>query len=253
MNVAQVERSITPRTKAILPVHLYGQPAEMDEICQIAQAHNLRVIEDAAQAHGAEYKGKRAGGLGDVGCFSFYPSKNLGAYGEGGMVTTDSGEIALTVRLLRDWGADRKYHHVLPGYNYRMEGLQGAILNVKLRHLEQWTEQRRAAAATYDQLLRGGNVRTPVAPFNGRHVYHTYTIRSVERNVLQSQLRSVGVETAIHYPLPVHLQPAYADERYPQGSLPEAERASREVLSLPMYPELSPESIRAVAHACNVR
>jgi dTDP-4-amino-4,6-dideoxygalactose transaminase len=253
MNVAQIEHAITPRTKAILPVHLFGQPSEMDRICDIARAHNLRVIEDAAQAHGAEYRGKRAGGLADAGCFSFYPTKNLGAYGEGGIVTTDHDEIARTIRLLRDWGADRKYHHVLPGYNYRMEGLQGAILNVKLRYLEQWTEQRRAAAAIYDHRFSGSTVQPPVTRPDVRHVYHTYTIRSTERDSLQSRLSSAGVQTAIHYPLPIHLQPAYADERYREGSLPEAERASREVLSLPMYPELSPESIRSVVQACGVR
>jgi dTDP-4-amino-4,6-dideoxygalactose transaminase len=249
MNVDAIEQAITDRTKAILPVHLFGQPANMDAINEIARNRNLLVIEDAAQAHGAEYNGKRAGGLGDAGCFSFYPTKNLGACGEGGMVTSDNEEIAQKVRLLRDWGADRKYHHVLPGFNYRMEGLQGAILNVKLKRLEDWTERRRANARTYDELLAGSNLQAPVAMESVRHVYHTYTIRSSGRDELERHLNAVGVQTAIHYPIPVHLQPGYADPRYPQGSLPETERACSEVLSLPMYAELSSDQIAVVAQA----
>lgn len=243
-----IERVITPKTKAILPVHLYGQPADMDAINDIAKRHNLRVIEDAAQAHGAEYKGKRVGTLGDAGCFSFYPTKNLGACGEGGMVTTNDDEIARRVRLLRDWGADRKYHHVIAGFNYRMEGLQGAILTVKLKHLEDWTERRRRIAAMYDELL---GVERPHVASNFRNVYHTYTIRSYERDFLQQRLSAAGIQTAIHYPLPVHLQPAYINDRYPKGSLPESECAADEVLSLPMYPELTHEQVKEVAGACN--
>jgi dTDP-4-amino-4,6-dideoxygalactose transaminase len=249
MNAAAIERIISPRTKAILPVHLFGQPAGMSEINEIARRHKLRVIEDAAQAHGAELNGKRAGALADAACFSFYPTKNLGACGEGGMVTTDSDEIARTVRLQRDWGADRKYHHVIPGFNYRMEGLQGAILNVKLKHLEDWTERRRAAARIYDDRLAGLPVERPFAAPNVRHVYHTYTIRSSERNALQERLAAAGVQTAIHYPIPVHLQPAYGDCRYPKGSLPETERAAEEVLSLPMFPEITSDQIESVAAA----
>jgi dTDP-4-amino-4,6-dideoxygalactose transaminase len=249
MNPAALEKAITPRTRAIMPVHLFGQPADMDAIHGIAHAYSLRVIEDAAQAPGAEYRGKRAGGLADAGCFSFYPTKNLGACGEGGMVTTDNDEIARVVRLLRDWGADRKYHHVIAGFNYRMEGLQGAILNVKLKHLEDWTERRRSAAAIYDELLAGSKVTRPVAIPDVRHVYHTYTIRSSERDALQQRLESAGVQTAIHYPIPVHLQPAYADPQYPKGSMPETERASEQVLSLPMFPELTRDNIQSVVAA----
>jgi dTDP-4-amino-4,6-dideoxygalactose transaminase len=251
MNVAALESAITPRTKAILPVHLFGQPADMVPIHAVARAHGLRVVEDAAQAHAAEYRGKRAGGLADVGCFSFYPTKNLAACGEGGMVTTDDDEIAHKIRLLRDWGADRKYHHVLAGYNYRMEGLQGAILNVKLKRLEEWTERRRSAAAMYDRLLAGSKVMRPVTIPDVRHVYHAYTIRSSERDALQQRLETAGVQTAIYYPRPVHLQPAYTDPQYPKGSLPVAELASEQVLSLPMYPELTFDQIEAVVTALN--
>jgi dTDP-4-amino-4,6-dideoxygalactose transaminase len=249
MDPARIEQAITPKTKAILPVHLFGQPADMDPIRDIARANNLRLIEDAAQAHGAEYRNRRTGVLGDAGCFSFYPTKNLAACGEGGMVTTDNSEIARSIRLLRDWGADRKYHHVALGYNYRMEGLQGAILNVKLKRLEDWTERRRSAAAAYDRLLENCDVVRPRVQAGVRHVYHTYTIRSANRDGLQQRLADAGVQTVIHYPIPVHLQPAFLDPQYPQGSLPESERAAGEVLSLPMYPELTPEQIDAVAQA----
>jgi dTDP-4-amino-4,6-dideoxygalactose transaminase len=246
LDTAAIENAITPKTKAILPVHLFGQPADMDPITRIAKAHNLRVVEDAAQAHGAEYRGKRTGTLGDLACFSFYPTKNLSACGEGGMVTTNNDDLAHQIRLLRDWGADRKYHHLIRGFNYRMEGLQGAILNVKLKRLEEWTEQRRAAARIYDELLAGSKVARPGAINDVRHVYHTYTIRSSERDALQQRLTAAGVQTAIHYPIPVHLQPAYADERYRSGSLPETERAAQEVLSLPMFPELTRDQIATV-------
>jgi dTDP-4-amino-4,6-dideoxygalactose transaminase/acetyltransferase-like isoleucine patch superfamily enzyme len=249
LDVAQLERAVGPRTKAILPVHLYGQPADMDPIRAIARRHGLVVIEDAAQAHGAEYKGRRAGSLGDLGCFSFYPGKNLGAYGEGGLVVTDNPEYARTIRMLRDWGQERKYHHVLKGYNFRMEGFQGAILRVKLRRLEAWTEARRAHAARYDRLLADAPLRTPAAMADTRHVYHVYAVRSDRRDGLQESLLSAGVQTGIHYPIPVHLQPAYADLGYGAGDFPEAERAAREVLSLPMYPELTDELQTTVADA----
>jgi dTDP-4-amino-4,6-dideoxygalactose transaminase len=181
MDPALIEAAITPRTKAILPVHLYGQMADMDSILEIARKHKLLVIEDAAQAHGAEYRGRRAGSLGDLGCFSFYPGKNLGAYGEGGMVVTNNPEYTRTVRMLRDWGAETKYEHMLKGYNYRLEGMQGAILRVKLRHLEAWTEARRAHATFYDELLTGSGVKTPEAMPYARHVYHIYAVRTAQR------------------------------------------------------------------------
>jgi dTDP-4-amino-4,6-dideoxygalactose transaminase len=243
-----IAAAITPRTKAILPVHLYGQPADMDPIMEIARAKGLVVIEDAAQAHGARYKGQPVGSIGHMGCFSFYPGKNLGAYGEGGAVTTSNPEYAHTIRMLRDWGQDRKYHHVLRGFNYRMEGLQGAILGVKLRHLERWTEARRAMATKYNQLLADCGLVLPTEMPWARHVYHVYTVRADDRDDLQQVLATAGIQTGIHYPVPVHLQPAYADLGYDRGSLPESEKAAAEVLSLPLYPELSSEALADVAH-----
>lgn len=247
MDVDQIESSITPATKAILPVHLYGQPADMDPILEIARRHGLIVIEDAAQAHGAEYKGRRVGCLGDLGCFSFYPGKNLGAYGEGGAVTTNNGEYARTLRMLRDWGAERKYQHVLKGYNYRLEGLQGAILRVKLRHLEGWTEARRAHARCYDTLFANRRIQTPgVMPY-ARHVYHIYALRSQQRDALQQAVQLQGVQTGIHYPIPVHLLPAHADLGYRRGNFPCSERAADEVLSLPMFAEMTDDQLNMTA------
>jgi dTDP-4-amino-4,6-dideoxygalactose transaminase len=249
MDVSQVERAITPRTRAILPVHLYGQCADMDPLRTLAKAHGLALVEDAAQAHGADYRGVRAGGLGQAGCFSFYPTKNLGACGEGGAVTTNDDELAAKVRLLRDWGQDRKYHHSLHAFNYRMEGIQGAILNVKLARLEAWNEARRRHAAIYDEELAGTDVVTPHRSPEGTHVYHCYTIRTSQRDLLQASLKAAGVGTAIHYAIPAHLQPAYADLGSGEGSFPESERAALEVLSLPVYPELGEERARKVAAA----
>ena len=248
MDPSKIESAITSRTKAILPVHLYGQTADMDPILEIARRRGLAVVEDAAQAHGAEYKGRRAGSLGDLGCFSFYPGKNLGAYGEGGAVVTSNPEFASKIRMLRDWGQKTKYHHVLKGFNYRLEGIQGAILRVKLKYLEQWTECRRNHAALYDRLLAGAAI-TPEARSDSRHVYHVYAIRSSDRAKLQNELTSTGIQTGIHYPIPVHLMEAYQDLGHGEGSFPEAEKAAREVLSLPMYPELRDEQIREVASA----
>src|SRR5450631_4188472 len=203
MDPAAIEAAITPRTKAILPVHLYGQPADMDPIMDVARRHGLVVIEDAAQAHGAKYKGRPVGSIGDLGCFSFYPTKNLGAYGEGGAVTTNNSDYAKTIRALRDWGQDRKYFHVLRGYNYRMEGFQGAILRVKLRHLEKWTEARRAHAALYDALLKESDVTTPRQMPYARHVYHVYAIRTPHRDALVEALKAADIQYGIHYPIPV--------------------------------------------------
>ena len=239
MDAKAIEAAMTPRTKAILPVHLYGQPADMDPIMEVANKHGLVVIEDAAQAHGAEYNGRRVGSLGDLGCFSFYPGKNLGAYGEGGMVVTANPEFARKVRMLRDWGGEKKYQHVLKGYNMRLESLQAAVLRVKLRHLEAWTEGRRAAAARYDALLAGSGVPTPAVLPNMRHVYHIYATRSASREKWQAALQARGIGTGIHYPTPVHLLPAYADLGYKVGAFPHSERAANDVLSLPMYAELT--------------
>jgi len=249
IDVEAIEGAITERTKAILPVHLYGQPADMDPILDIAKRHGLIVIEDAAQAHGAEYKGRRVGSLGDMGCFSFYPGKNLGAYGEGGMVVTSNAEYTRTIRMLRDWGAEQKYHHVLKGYNFRLEGIQGAVLRVKLRHLEKWTEARRAAAAHYDELLSDCGVQTPEAMPYARHVYHVYAIRTQQRSEWQQALQDKGIQTGIHYPIPVHLLPAYADLGYSKGDFPHSEQAANEVLSLPMFAELSRAQCQEVCEA----
>jgi dTDP-4-amino-4,6-dideoxygalactose transaminase len=247
MDPSLIEAAITPRTKAILPVHLYGQVADMDPILAIARKHGLVVIEDAAQAHGAEYKGRRAGSLGDIGCFSFYPGKNLGAYGEGGAITTNNAEYARTVRMLRDWGTEQKYHHDLKGYNFRLEELQAAILRVKLRYLEDWTEARRAHARRYDELLGSTPLATPRQMDYGRHVYHVYAVRTADRATVQQVFQSADIQTGIHYPIPVHLQPAHADLGYKVGDFPHSERAAKEVLSLPMFPELAEEQIRQVA------
>ena len=246
---AAIEAAITPRTKAILPVHLYGQTADMDPILEIARRHKLMVIEDAAQAHGAKYKGRSAGSIGDIGCFSFYPAKNLGAYGEGGAVTTSNPTYAQTIRRLRDWGTDRKYHHVVQGYNYRMEGFQGSILRVKLRHLEKWTEARRVLAGKYNKLLAGCGLNLPAEMPDDRHVYHLYTLRADDRDSLQSTLLAEGIQTAVHYAVPAHLQPAYSNLGYGRGSFPKAEAAADQVLSLPLYPELSEENLIRVARS----
>jgi dTDP-4-amino-4,6-dideoxygalactose transaminase len=249
MDPAQLEAAITPRTKAIIPVHLYGQCADMDPIMAVARKHGLVVVEDACQAHGAEYKGQRAGSIGDIGCFSFYPGKNLGAAGEGGMAVTANAEYARTLRMLRDWGAEKKYHHVLKGYNFRMEGIQGAVLRVKLRYLEQWTEARRAAARVYDALLPAAGFAAPQVRADARHVYHIYALRVADRAAVQAELQARGVQTGIHYPFPVHLLPAFADLGLGKGAFPHAERAAQEQMSLPMYPELTPEMQAAVVEA----
>ena len=249
LDPSKIAAAVSPRTKAIMPVHLYGQSADMDPIMEIARRHNLIVIEDAAQAHGARYRGRPVGSIGHMACFSFYPGKNLGAYGEGGAVTTNNSEYARSVRTLRDWGQDRKYHHLLRGYNYRMEGFQGAVLGVKLRHLEHWTEARRTLVQHYNRLLSDCDLELPAEMPGGRHVYHVYTIRSKERDRLQKALSDDGIQTGIHYPVPVHLQPAYADLGYGPGAFPEAEAAAKQVLSLPLYPELSLPALSQVAEA----
>ena len=253
MDPARLETAITPRTKAIVPVHLYGQAAEMDQILEIGRRRGLRVIEDAAQAHGAEYRGRRCGSMGDMAAFSFYPGKNLGAYGEGGAVTTNDSELANTIRLLRAWGEQRRYEHLVKAFNYRMDGIQGAILAVKLRHLERWTEARRGRAALYGRLLQGMTVATPVARAWNRHVYHVYAIRTADRDQVQRTLQARGIQSGIHYPIPIHLQPAYRDLEYREGDFPHAEAAAREVLSLPIFPEMTDAQVETVAEALQVQ
>jgi dTDP-4-amino-4,6-dideoxygalactose transaminase len=249
IDVAQIESRITARTRAIIPVHLYGQAADLDPVLEIAGRHNLLVIEDAAQAHGALYKGRRVGAFGHAACFSFYPGKNLGAYGEGGAVVTNDEEVARHVRLLRDHGSDEKYHHKIIGYNFRLEGIQGAVLAVKLPRLDAWNNLRHEHAALYNELLKDSGLVLPAEMSYARHVYHLYVVRAEERDALQSDLNKAGVQTGIHYPIPIHLQPAYASLGHGRGSFPVAEEQSARVLSLPMFPELTDAQIKAVSDA----
>jgi dTDP-4-amino-4,6-dideoxygalactose transaminase len=249
IDVTRIEASITPRTRAIMPVHLYGQPADLDPIMEIAARHNLLVIEDAAQAHGALYKGQRVGTRGHAACFSFYPGKNLGAYGEGGAVVTNDEEVRRMVRLLRDHGSEQKYHHEIIGYNFRLEGIQGAVLAAKLPYLDRWNQLRREHARAYDSLLADASLSLPQEMSYARHVYHLYVIQAEERDALQLDLTAAGVQTGIHYPIPVHLQPAYAFLGYGRGSFPETERQAERILSLPMFPELTREQIASVAES----
>jgi dTDP-4-amino-4,6-dideoxygalactose transaminase len=249
MDPGSVERVITPRTKAIMPVHLHGRMADMESIMALARRHSLFVIEDAAQAHGAEWRGRGAGTIGDIGCFSFYPGKNLGACGEGGGAVTDSPDLAARMRRLRDWGQEGRYNHVEHAYNYRMDGLQGAILSVKLAHLPRWTDRRREVAARYDKLLADSPVVTPARPTALEHVYHVYAIRHPERDRLARGLAEAGVATGLHYPRPVHLQPAYRNLGAGPGSFPVAEALASEFLSLPIFPELT---LAQQAHICEV-
>ncbi len=243
----QIEDTVTERTKAIIPVHLYGRPAEMDPIMDIANRHGLKVIEDAAQAHGAEYKGQRVGSIGNVACFSFYPAKNLGAYGDGGIVITNNEEIAKEVRILHDHGRREKYEHLLVGYGYRLDALQAAILKVKLAHLDEWNQRRRESAETYCELLNGLDLVLPTEPEHLRSVYHLFVVRTPRRDALRKHLRAKGIHTGIHYPIPLHLQPCFNQLGYSGGDFPNAEKAAEEVLSLPLYPELTEVQIGYIA------
>ncbi len=244
MDPDAIEAAITPRTKAIIPVHLFGQMADLRPIMSVARKHNLYVIEDAAQAHGATYHGHRAGSIADVGCFSFYPGKNLGAYGEAGGIVTNNAEVADRIRMIRDHGQSKKYIHKIVGWNARMDGIQGAVLSVKLKYIDQWNELRRQHASEYSNLLTNapGVITPTVAPY-GTHVYHIYAVRMNNRNEVMSMLRDQGVACGIHYPLPLHLQEAYEDLHYKQGDFPVAERCCSEYISLPMFPELTPSQI----------
>ena len=246
MDPTLIEAAITRRTKAIVPVHLHGLMADMDPIIGIARRHGLVVIEDAAQSHGAEYKGRRAGSIGDAGCFSFYPGKNLGAYGEGGAAVCNDPTLARRMMLLRDWGQESKYNHVVAGYNYRMDGIQGAVLNVKMNYIEKWTEARRAVAIHYECLLASGGYPRPAPPSHCRHVYHVYAIRVTQRDEVQKALQKAGIGTSIHYPVPVHLQKAYAGLGYGRGELPVTETLADRFLSLPIYAELRPEQVAVI-------
>jgi dTDP-4-amino-4,6-dideoxygalactose transaminase len=247
IDVTKIEAAITPRTKAILPVHLYGLPADMNMILGIAEKHGLVVVEDACQAHGAKYRGMMTGSMGNAAAFSFYPTKNLGACGDGGIVTTNNEKVADAVRAMRNCGQRVKNVHELRPTNHRLDTIQAAILRVKLPHLDQWVEARRRLAALYDKLLAGSPVVTPVEPPGYQHVYHLYVIRSQNRDALQAHLKERGVGTAIHYPTPVHLQPFLAKNGYIPGQFPIAEKICSEILSLPLYPELTEEQVEFVA------
>ncbi len=245
MDPTKIESVITPRTKAIIPVHLFGQVADMDAINAIAKKHGLLVFEDSCQAHGALYKSRRTGGLADGAAFSFYPGKNLGAYGDAGGVTTNDAAVAQKIRALRDHGSPKKYHHDCIGWNERMDGLQGAVLRIKLKHLDHWNERRHTNAATYRKLL-GGNEATIAEENYGKPVYHLFVVRSKNRDALQKYLGEQGIQSGIHYPIPLHLQPAYQSLGYHEGDFPCAEKLSREILSLPMFAELTDEQIAEV-------
>ncbi len=247
IDVGGIAGAITRRTKAILPVHLYGHPAHMGPIRQIAEKLGLVIIEDACQAHGARYKGKRAGSLGDAAAFSFYPGKNLGAYGDGGIVVTNDRQVADRLEMLRNYGQKEKYHHLFRGYNRRLDTLQAAILRVKLKYLEKWNAARRWNAKLYHDFLEGAGVLTPVETLGVESVWHLYVVRSEHRDTLREHLESRGISASIHYPIPIHLQPAYKDLGYKRGEFPVTEGLARRILSLPMYAELTSEQIEFVA------
>ena len=246
IDVDQIEKAITQKTKAIIPVHLYGQAADMDSINKIAKSHGLIVIEDACQAIGATYKEKKVCSLGDFGCLSYFPAKNLGAYGDGGHVLTSNGEFAEKVRIILDHGSDRRYHHALLGVNSRLDAMQAAILRVKLKYIDKWNEARKDRAALYTELLKDAAVVTPKIMEGNDHVFHQYSIRVKDRNGLQEKLKEAGIASAIHYPVPLHLQPAYQHLSKGKGSFPVCEEVSEEIISLPMYPELKEEAIHII-------
>jgi len=246
MDPDRLEAAITPRTRAIIPVHLYGYPADLDRIQQVAESRGIPVIEDACQAHGARYGGRRVGSFGTLSCFSFYPGKNLGAYGEGGAVATDDADLAARIRRLRDHGQSRRYHHAEIGYNARLEGIQGAVLAVKLRYLDRWNESRRKHADYYSARLAEAGVRIPTVGDQCEPVIHLYVIRLENRDALKSHLEGRGIQVGLHYPIPIHLQPAYGQLGHGDGDFPRSEAWARECLSLPMYPELTKDLLDEV-------
>ncbi|MCC6830677.1 MAG: DegT/DnrJ/EryC1/StrS family aminotransferase [Thermoleophilia bacterium] len=246
MDPALVEAAVTPRTRAILPVHLYGQPADMDALAAVAGAHGLAIVEDACQAHGARHRGRRTGGLGHAAAFSFYPGKNLGAYGDAGAVVTDDAEVAAALRKLRNYGQERKHHHEHVGFNRRLDTLQAAVLSVKLRHLDAWNAGRRRVAARYGEVLGDAAVGLPSARDGLEHVWHLYVIRLDDRDGLASALAEDGIATGIHYPVPIHLQPAYAELGAGPGSFPVTEAAAGRILSLPVYAELTDATVEEI-------
>ncbi|GFP28239.1 DegT/DnrJ/EryC1/StrS family aminotransferase [Candidatus Hakubella thermalkaliphila] len=249
IDVFAIEAAITNKARAIIPVHLYGQSADMDPVIRIAKKYGLVVIEDACQAHGAQYRGRKVGSIGDAGCFSFYPAKNLGAYGDGGMVVTNDAEIADKIRMLRNYGQKEKYHHIFLAYNKRLDTIQAAILRVKLKKLDEWNEARRRNAQLYNKLLKNSCVTTPIEADFAKHVYHLYVIRARDRDKLAAFLLSRGISTGIHYPIPIHLQEAYMPLGYKSGSFATTEKYATEILSLPMFPELQEKQIEYIAES----
>jgi dTDP-4-amino-4,6-dideoxygalactose transaminase len=251
IDVTQIEDSISNRTKAILPVHLYGHPADMKPIVEIAEKYDLKVIEDACQAHGAEYNGRKVGGIGDLGCFSFYPVKNLGGYGDGGMIVTDNAKLAENLRMLRNYGQPKKYYHDFVGVNSRLDEMQAAVLRVKLKYLDEWNEKRRKAAKKYDELLDNVDMVIPVEKGYAKHVYHLYVVRSNHRDSLIQSMKENGVQTLIHYPVPVHMQKPYLNLGY-QNKLPVTERIFKEIISLPMHPFISDDEIEKIVECIEI-
>jgi dTDP-4-amino-4,6-dideoxygalactose transaminase len=247
INVEKIEEKITERTKVVLPVHLYGHPAEMGQILKLASAHNLKVIEDACQAHGARYNGKNVGTIGDLGCFSFYPTKNLGAYGDGGMVVTNDEGLYERLVMLRNYGEVKKFTSKIEGFNSRLDEIQAAVLRVKLRYLDEWNNGRRDIAKLYQQLLKDSGIQLPCEKEWAEHVYHLFVIRTNKRNALRHYLEERGIGTQIHYPIPIHRQEAYEKLGYRKGDLPVSEKNAEEILSIPIYPELTTGEVETVA------
>ena len=246
MDVSQVEKRITKKTKALLPVHLYGQPADMDPLLDISHKHGIPIVEDVAQAHGATYRGRKAGTMGQTGCFSFYPGKNLGAYGEAGALITDDDAIAARLRSLRDHAQEQRYHHSELGFNYRMDGFQGAVLGIKMKHIERWTLARIALAEKYLELMADLPIDLPVHMPDRRHVWHLFVTRHPKRDAIRAELERRGIHTGLHYPIPLHLQKAYKHLGYREGDFPVAERIGRECMTLPLFPEMTSQQQAAV-------
>lgn len=249
INPSKIEEKISEKTKVILPVHLYGQPADVDPILEVADQYKLKVVEDACHAHGAEYKGRKVGTFGNMGCFSFYPSKNLNAYGDGGVIVTNDEEIAIRLKMLRNYGEQRRYYNPIKGFNSRLDEIQASILRVKLKYLNKWNEKRREIAQLYNTFLK--TVIKPKEMDYAKHVYHLYVIRSKKRDQLQVYLREKGIGTLIHYPIPIHLQGAYRELGLKEGSLPITEKYASEILSLPIFPELTNEEIEYISTSVN--
>lgn len=251
IDVQKIEDAITKNTRVILPVHIYGQCSDMDEIMKIAKRYNLKVIEDSCQAHGAEYKNKKAGSIGDLGCFSFYPTKNLGAYGDGGIIVTNNPELTERLKMLRNGGQIKRYYHKIKGFNSRLDEIQAAILRVKLKYLDKWNNSRREKALLYNQLITNEKIAKPVEASYGKHIFHLYVVKTNERDKFQEYLKNNGIQTLIHYPIPLHLQEAYEYLGFKKGKYPVTEEIANTILTLPMFPELSNKEIEYISEVIN--